>query len=461
MRHIECRQESLKVVLSKHSSLLGILLGSVLILISLGPYYNWDSQLEYAAASGIMKWGLPYITFGNLINEAPLAYYIDALFFKTFNLSYETGVGVIALFGIGCVPLVYEIGKILYGQRTGLLSAALFALTPWHVVMSRVFLADAQCLFFSLLYLLVGVWAIRKGSLKMLSVSGVLFGVAFLTKLFALFMLIPLSLIYVYWRPRDLKRALEGIALFFSPAFLLQLLWYQFLSGRGMLSFFSHDDFTHFIPKGIVPPYFFLLSFFVQNPGLFLLLASGFSLLLSFSGRKFFARILAFDLIFFATIIGVAGLNMYLVLGRNLLVPYVDLIKYDYQLLPLFCWLAASLANKFYSLFSQESFKSEHRRLILSVVAIGLFLLIASMVVNLKILNWSTGIDFLLFRAEGGLGYFLGRFPPVMGISSFQILSAARLARINYLEAIQDLGFILIVISLLWTNRDGLKQLRA
>jgi hypothetical protein len=152
---------------------------------------------------------------------------------------------------------------------------------------------------------------------------------------------------------------------------------------------------------------------------------------------------------------------MYLVLGRNLLVPYVDLIKYDYQLLPLFCWLAASLANKFYLLFSQESFKGKHRRLIFSLVAIGLFLLIASMVVNLKILNWSTRSEFLLFRAEGGLGYFLGRFPPVMGVSSFQILSAAWVARINYLEAIQDFGFVLIVISLLWTNRDGLKQLRA
>jgi 4-amino-4-deoxy-L-arabinose transferase-like glycosyltransferase len=232
------------------------LLGSVLILISIGPYYNWDSQVEYAAASGIVKWGLPYITVGNLINEPPLAYYIDALFFKTFDLSYWTGIGVATLFGIGCVLLVYEIGKILYGQRTGLLAAALFTLTPWHVVMSRVFLADGQCLFFSLLYLLVGIWALRKGSLKILSVSGVLFGVALLTKLFAIFMLIPLSLIYVYWRPRDLRRALGGITLFFLPVILLQLLWYQFLSGRGMLSFFGHDDLNLSIPNGIVPPYF-------------------------------------------------------------------------------------------------------------------------------------------------------------------------------------------------------------
>lgn len=198
MRYIERKREALKVVLNKHSSLLGVLFGSVLVSISLGPYYNWDSLLEYAAASGVVKWGLPYITFGNLINEPPFGYYVDAFFFKTFGLSYETGVGVITLFGLGCVFLVYEIGKILYGERTGLLAAALFVLTPWHVVMSRVFLADVQCLFFSLLYLLVGIWAIRKGSLKILFASGVIFGVALLTKLFALFTLIPLSLIYLH-----------------------------------------------------------------------------------------------------------------------------------------------------------------------------------------------------------------------------------------------------------------------
>jgi hypothetical protein len=233
------------------------------------------------------------------------------------------------------------------------------------------------------------------------------------------------------------------------------------LSGRGMLSLFGHDDFNHLIPKGIVPPYFFLFSFFVQNPGLFLLLASVFSLLLSFSKRKSFARILAFDLIFLATIIGVAGLNMYLVLGRNLLIPYVDPIKYDYSLLPLFCWLAASLANKCYLLFSQQSFKGNHQKLIFSIVMIGLFLLVASMIVSLKNLNWSTRTGFLFFRAEGGLGYSLFSLSPVMGISFFEILSPIGIARINYLETIQDLAFILIVIILLRANRDKFEQLRA
>lgn len=89
------------------------------------------------------------------------------------------------------------------------------------------------------------------------------------------------------------------------------------------------------------------------------------------------------------------------------------------------------------------------------------FLLVASMIVNLKNLNWSTRTGFLFFRAEGGLGYSLFSLSPVMGISSFEILSPIGIARINYLETIQDLAFILIVIILLRANRDKFEQLRA
>jgi 4-amino-4-deoxy-L-arabinose transferase-like glycosyltransferase len=128
-----------KAILSKHFPLIGILLGSFFVSISLGPYSNWDAQTEFAAASGVIKWGLPYATPGNLINQPPVGYYIDALFFRVFGLSYGTGVYVITLFGVGCVFLVYAIGKTLYGKRAGLLAAAIFGLTPWHVVFSADF----------------------------------------------------------------------------------------------------------------------------------------------------------------------------------------------------------------------------------------------------------------------------------------------------------------------------------
>ena len=139
---------------------------------------------------------------------------------------------------------------------------------------------------------------------------------------------------------------LEGMLVFFLPAFLLQYLWYDLISGQGILSLFSHDDFSMYLPTGFVPSPFFSLSFFGDVLGVFFLLGYSFSLLFSFLQRKFFSKILVFDLICFATIVGVVGLNTYLVLGNNMLNPYVSSIKYNYLALPFFCWLAASLAKK-------------------------------------------------------------------------------------------------------------------
>lgn len=432
----------LKAILNNHYPLLGILLGSALVSLSLGPYSNWDTQIEFVAASGVIEWGFPYITFGNLINQPPVGFYIDALFFKGFGLFYETGVAVITLFGLGCVFLVYQVGNVLYGKRTGLLAAALFGLTPWHVVLSRSFLIDAQCLFFSLLYLLAGIWAVRKGSLGLSFMSGTLFGIALLTKLFAVFMLIPLSFIYIYWKPKDLKRTLAGMGLFFLPAFLLYFLWYETISGLGLFSVFSHSDFAAFIPEETVPSSFFVLSFLVENPGLFFLLASAFSLLLSLWKSKFFAKLVSFDLICFATIVGVAGLNTYLALGLNMWVPYVNPIKYDYQILPAFCWLAASLPSKCQFLRSWMDSKSNRDRLVFSIALIGLTFLATSMIANMLVLWAFVSKDYLLFKVDKVVGYSFEKLAPIAGS--------------NYLATIQVLGFVLILFSLLWVNKDKL-----
>jgi hypothetical protein len=439
--------QTLSTLLKKHYPLLGILFGSALLSVSLGPYSSWDSQVEFAAASGVVQWGFPYTTFGNMINMQPFGYYVGALFLKIFGVSYETGVAMITLFGLGCVFLTYKVGEVLYGSRTGLFAAALFALTPWQAIMSRVFLVDVQCLFFSLLYLLVGIWAIRKDSPKLFFVSGTLFGFALLTKLFAVFMLIPLSLVYIYWRPKNRKHALEAMVLFLLPAFFIQYLWYGPISGRGLLSVFNQDDFNSHLPSGFVPSPFFSLSFLSGALGAFFILGYFFSLLLSFLKRKQFSKILVFDLICFATVVSVVGFNTYLVLGDNMLVPYVNSIKYDYLTLPLFCLLAASSAKKCSVLSQGIKTHGKHRELIVYVAAVGLYLLLISMIVNFMTLNMLSKYEWLTFNVAGGLSYSFDRLSPILNSS--------------YLWTVQFFAFILIQLSLLWANRDKLESLFA
>ena len=168
-------KRSVRKLLSENYPLLSILMGVALFSLTIGPFQNGDTQWEYEAASGVIRWGMPYvISFGNLMNQPPLGFYIEALFFKFFGLSINTGVALVTLFGLGCTLLTYKIGKILYGKTTGLLSAVLFASAQWQLVISRSFFIDAQCLFFSLFCLLVGISAARKNSLKLFMLSGIL-----------------------------------------------------------------------------------------------------------------------------------------------------------------------------------------------------------------------------------------------------------------------------------------------
>jgi hypothetical protein len=440
----EYRWQALKNLLIKHSPLIGILLGSVLLSLTFGPYSSWDSQTEFTAVTGVLKWGFPYITYGNLINMQPFGLYIDAVFLKIFGVSYETAVAVTTLFALGCVFLTYKVGEALYGHRTGLFAAALFALTPWHLIMSRVFLIDVQCLFFSLLYLLVGIWAIRRDSDKLFFAAGVLFGLALLTKLFAVFMLIPLVLIYVHSKPKNRNRVLKTLLLFVLPAFFIQFLWYEPISGRRLISLLNHDDFSQFLPSGVVPSPVFSLNFLSESLGMFFILGFFFSLALSFSQKKHFSKTLIFDIAFFASIISVIGFNTYLVLGDNLLVPYVNSVKYDYLTLPLFCLIAASSAKKCSLLTRRKDFTAKRRELVFFLASLGPYLLLMSMFFNFMSLIVTAGYQWLSFDVAGGLSYSFDKLSPV--ISSSQVWT------------VQLSAFLLIQFSLLWANRGRLES---
>jgi 4-amino-4-deoxy-L-arabinose transferase-like glycosyltransferase len=443
-------RKRIRKLLSENYPLLAILIGIVLISVSIGPFENWDTALEFEAASAVIRWGMPYVnSFGNLINQPPLGFYVEALFFTFFGASIGTGVVLVTLLGLGCIIVVYKIGNVLYGKPTGLVAAAFFALSPWELIFSRSFLIDVQCLFFSLLCLLVGIYAIRQDSLKLSLVSGALFAAAFLTKLFAVFTLIPLMLLFIYYRPENLRRIFSLLGAFFLPVLLFAFLWYNVISGGWLLSVFRHDDFWNFNSSEIVPSYFFVGNFLLNyGLGLFFMGSAVFSLLVCFLRRKLFSKILVFDLICLATIISIVAVNTFLGAGLNLRSPYTSAFKYAYQSLPFFSLIAASLVGKCLSLFhSAKSKRKLYRILFFSVVFVGLFLLVATIVVNMWYANLLSTSDYLLFRVEPNIdwGYSLFNSTPTGGNS--------------LLMNIQYLGFAVVLSGLVWACRHALAGL--
>jgi 4-amino-4-deoxy-L-arabinose transferase-like glycosyltransferase len=371
--------KSFSSLLKVHYQLLGVLIGAFFVAISTGTYTNWDAQLEFEAASSVVTRGFPFVTTGLMINQPPLGFYMDAPVFNAFGLSYSNGVGVAAAFGLGCVVLLYALGTLLYGKRTGLVAAALFGIVPWHVYMSKIFLIDNQNLFFSLLFITTAVLAVRKNSQKLLALSGVFFAISLMTKLFAVFMLVPLLLI-IFLQRKELafRLTLRSLLIFLAPSFVLQAVWFGGFANQNFFGVYFASDVTHPVLVANPSP-LFLPIILVKSAGWFLFAAGFFSLALSVFYKKIFAKTLWLDAVCVGTIAFVGGLDMFFVFGLHLTVPYVSAFKYNYLALPFYCLLAASLAAKSGLLISSVDWKNKIHFIKPVLVGVGFLLLLASL----------------------------------------------------------------------------------
>ena len=138
----------------------------------------------------------------------------------------DLGVGferfAVAAMGLATVYLVYELGKLLYGSRTGLVAALLMALMPYHVVVTRQVLLDGPMTLFATLTLLLLARFVLSGRPAWLYASGAAMGLTFLSKETSI---VLLCAVYAFLaltpelrvRLRDLVIALSVMALVIAP----------------------------------------------------------------------------------------------------------------------------------------------------------------------------------------------------------------------------------------------------
>jgi len=424
----------------------------------MGPYQTLDTQLEYNTTRGVIRWGYPYLdrfgephndSYGDLFNIPPLGFYIQALFLTIFGATVENGIALTTMFGLASTIIVYRLGKELYSESTGIFAAALFALTPWQLILTRAFLVDAQCLFLSLLYLYFGILAIQKESIKLATVSGVFFAAAFLTKQYAIFMLIPLLFLYVYQRPKNPKRILAQLITFSLPVVFSNLLWYQIILGKDLLYLFSHNDFKDLNFPEVAPSYSFVTNFLKDyGLGIFFVAAVIFSLTI---GLLFWKQIqkktVKSDLICLITIVTIIGVDLYLAVNLNLKAPYTSAIKYIYQSLPFFSLVAASLAQKSISLIKVAKQSAKFKKvLLISVSILGIVLLAVSIIANMNTAQKLATTSYLIFRVQPGqdVGY------------SFYVLHP--LSQGDPLLIVQFFGFVMVSSGILWRSRNFIRN---
>jgi 4-amino-4-deoxy-L-arabinose transferase-like glycosyltransferase len=437
---------NIKKFLSENYPLLSVLAGFFLVSLSIGPYQNGDTTWEFDAVSGVTKYGLPYANGLTLMNQPPLGFYIQAGFGGVFGLSVNNGTFLVTLFGLASVVLVYGIGKTLYNKTTGFFAALLFAFSPWHLVMSRTFLIDAQCLFFSLLFLYTGLLAVKRSSLKLFAVSGIIFAAAVSTKLYAVFALLPHMLFFFYLNGKNLKRYAVWLPAFFLPVLVASFLWYQTITGLGLASVFSHGDLVEQSAAGVVYSVFFVPNLLTNYTlGWFFFDAAILSLLVCFAQRRLLQKYLVADVVWLVAIVCVVAVNVYLGVTLNLKSPYLNGLKFDYQLLPFFSLLAASLVTKCISLFNASKSRLRAGKLAFFVVAVvGLVLVAGALLVNMAYEHSISTSGFLIFRVAPNvnLGYSLFNYAPI-GANSL-------------LMDLQYVGFAVALSGLLWFSRHRL-----
>jgi 4-amino-4-deoxy-L-arabinose transferase-like glycosyltransferase len=438
---LKVETKSFSALLGKHYPIIGVLLGALLVIASTGTYTNWDAQLEYQAAQSVVTQGFPYVTGGLMINQPPLGFYLDAPVLQAFGLSYPNSVAVVAAFGLGCILLLYALGTLLYDRKTGLVAAALFAIIPWHVYISKIFLIDNQSLFFSLIFLIAGVLAVRKNSQKLLFAAGVFFAIALLTKLFAVFMLIPMLLIILLQRKENsFKLSPRNLLIFLAPTLVFQAVWFGGFANQNFFGVYFSSDITHPILVADPNP-LFLPIILINSAGWFVFAAGLFSLALSIAYRKVFSKILWLDAVCIGTVATIAVLNLVLVFGLHLTVPYVSVFKYNYFALPFYCMLAASLATKSRLLMVSMEWKkiaSLVKPVLVGVGAVLLFsCLLESMIFLLKWVGFASfGVDSVTYYPfdvysvpiEGYFGafHYAGFFLIIISIAAPFIMMGAK-----------------------------------
>ncbi len=84
--------------------------------------------------------------------------------------------------GMGTIFLVFQLGKIMYGQLAGALAALFIALMPYHVVVSRQVLLDGPMVFFATLTLYMLARFAKEQKVAWLYASGATMGLSFLSK---------------------------------------------------------------------------------------------------------------------------------------------------------------------------------------------------------------------------------------------------------------------------------------
>lgn len=183
--------------------------------------FNTDEAVYSGQAAAIAQDPILQNIFPIFRAHPLLFQFVLAVFFALGTNDLLARLVAVAI-GIGTIYLVYRIGDLLYGRRTGLIAALFIALMPYHVIVSRQVLLDGPMVLLATLALyMIARYAVG-GRAAWLYAAGAAMGLTFLAKETGL---ILISAIYAFFalspgirvRMRDLLGATLAMLLVIAP----------------------------------------------------------------------------------------------------------------------------------------------------------------------------------------------------------------------------------------------------
>ncbi len=162
--------------------------------------------------------------------------------------------------------------------------------------------------------------------------------------------------------------------------------------------------------------------------------------------RRSLREFLFLDLTCLASIISVLVVNTTLGATLDLKAPFLNAIKYDYQALPFFSFLAAGLVTKSIWLFRESKNKSKIKKtLTFTLAALGIALVFATIWYNMQYTHLFSTWNYLIFRVDPNVneGYSLFNSSPVAA-GSFEM-------------GLQLVGFAIAISGAVWLGRQKIK----
>lgn len=118
----------------------------------------------------------------------PIYYYFMAPFLLLFNYNPVGPAVMVALFSVATVGLIYFVASRFFNKRVAIFACALYAISPLVVAYSRSSWNPNPLPFFSLLTLFTLFESVRKKSIKLFFICGILLGIAMQLHYLALFL---------------------------------------------------------------------------------------------------------------------------------------------------------------------------------------------------------------------------------------------------------------------------------